>query len=152
MKAKAFAKHYVKVSSGSSKIKKVKKPEFIENFTFHELEDALDQIKLEKAPGTDGILAEFITHLNIKAAVILHTSIFQLRTSPWNPCNLAQSYHCTNLKKRETGKRITELHANGKTQRTSTIRKNTRLSTKSISTKQAFIQRIEDNFNDRHIY
>lgn len=66
-KAKAFQKHYLKVSSGASKIKKINHiNRNIDPFAFEEFEDAARTIDKQKAPGPDCIdciLAEFILHM-----------------------------------------------------------------------------------------
>lgn len=50
-----FLKHYVNVSSGSSKIEKVKRMKKIKPFTIDELQAATQKIELDKSPGVDGI-------------------------------------------------------------------------------------------------
>lgn len=63
-KSKAFLNHYLKVSSGKSKIRKLKPQQKPEPFTFNELQDAAKMMEENKAPGPDGIQFEFIKHLD----------------------------------------------------------------------------------------
>lgn len=72
-KSKAFLKHYVKVSRGKSKISKLKIERTHEPFTFEEFDEAIKTMHEEKAPGPDGIFFEFVSHLDIKAALVLLT-------------------------------------------------------------------------------
>lgn len=72
-KSKAFLKHYVNVSSGSSKIEKVKRLKNIKPFTADELQTATKRIELDKAPGTDGIFSEFIVNIDVNAMMVLLT-------------------------------------------------------------------------------
>lgn len=72
-KSKAFLKHYLKVSSGKSKIRKVQPQQKPEPFTFNELQDAAKMMEEDKAPGPDGIHFEFIKHLDIDAVMVILT-------------------------------------------------------------------------------
>lgn len=63
-KAKAFLKHYLKVSSSKSRIKKLGLKRTHEPFSFDEFEEQ-QTIHEEKSPDPDGIFFGFISHLDI---------------------------------------------------------------------------------------
>lgn len=70
-KATAFAKHYAKVSSGPSKILKIPSTCEVAPFSFDDLRFATSETDDNKSPGPDGILIEFIKHMNVAAVETL---------------------------------------------------------------------------------
>ena len=57
-KAKAFLKHYTKISSGKGNILKLEGKRKISEFTLEEFQEATKNLSNEKSPGPDGILTQ----------------------------------------------------------------------------------------------
>lgn len=147
-KAKAFLKHYLKVSSGSSKIEKVKRTNFIKPFSIDEVQSAIQDIKRNKSPGMDGIFAEFIKNIDLNALIIVLTFL-NFVLSNGHSTHLAKVNHRSNLETRKKCKRIKELQTsctyfnimqstredvNGQTSKLPEISKNNGPITRSLST------------------
>lgn len=97
MKAKCFVKHYTKVSSGSSKIDKIKKPSEIHNFTFNEFEEAVKELDMEKAPGDDHNITRIYCQSRSESSISAF-NIFQFCITQWYSSLMEKSNYHPNFK------------------------------------------------------